>query len=410
MSTRLEFLGISRRPERRAGVRAREGGRRGAGGETRHEPGALRPAASAIVTREAIENAVASVAATAGRPTACCTCWRSPGSSACRSRSTRSGDRWTHAGGRGPRAGGASSPRTVRGRRRRADRSRAPQAGLVHGEAPNVDGRTLAEIAPRRAKTAGQEWWCRSRRRSRRRGFLVLRGNLAPDGCVVKLAGHAGASTGAGAVFDSEEAASRRSRPRRSRRRRGGDPLRGPGRRPRHARDAPRHRASSRRARRVGGPHHRRPLLRGEPRAHGRPRLPRGRVGARSRPCRTGTRSRSTSTPASCVGPHRPGARRPPERLDAAPPRYRGGVFAKYAALVSSASEGAVTRSTSGGCRRAWRADDGAPSPHRSRCDRPRAAAMPARRQRPGRGQRIARPSRDAAGELRIPGYQPQGR
>ena len=26
------------------------------------------------------------------------------------------------------------------------------------------------------------------------------------------------------------------------------------------------------------------------------------------------------------------------------PPRYAGGVFAKYAALVSSASEGAVTR------------------------------------------------------------------
>ena len=81
----------------------------------------------------------------------------------------------------------------LRGGRRRARRARAAQArGLLHGDAPNVDGRTLGEIAdgasrrPRARRSSS-----RSRRRSSRRGGLaILHGNLAPEGCVVKLAGH----------------------------------------------------------------------------------------------------------------------------------------------------------------------------------------------------------------------------
>ena len=81
-------------------------------------------------------------------------------------------------------------------------------------------------------------------------GLVILKGNLAPEGCVVKLAGH-----------ERPYAPPRpgpRLRPRGGRlrrrpgapdprRRRGGHPLRGAARRPRHARDAGRHRGARRR-------------------------------------------------------------------------------------------------------------------------------------------------------------------
>ena len=113
--------------------------------------------------------------------------------------------------------------------------------GLLHGDAPTVDGRTIAEIA------AGA-----SRRPARRSsvpletplkptgGLAILHGSLAPDGCVVKLAGHERRQhRGPARVFDSETAcyeAVRDAADRARRRRR--HPLRGPGRRPGHAGDA----------------------------------------------------------------------------------------------------------------------------------------------------------------------------
>ena len=82
------------------------------------------------------------------------------------------------------------------------------KAGLVHGEAPNVDGRTLGEIAAAVVERPGQEVVVPIETPLKPTGGLaVLRGNLAPEGCVVKLAGHERLlHRGPARVFDSEEA------------------------------------------------------------------------------------------------------------------------------------------------------------------------------------------------------------
>jgi len=79
---------------------------------------------------------------------------------------------------------------------------------LVHADAPNVDGRSLGEIAAAVEEKPGQEVVVSIETPIKPIGGLaVLRGNLAPDGCVVKLAGHERLShRGAARVFDSEEA------------------------------------------------------------------------------------------------------------------------------------------------------------------------------------------------------------
>jgi dihydroxy-acid dehydratase len=78
---------------------------------------------------------------------------------------------------------------------------------LVHGEAPNVDGRTLGEIAGAVVETPGQEVVVPLESPLKPTGGLaILRGNLAPEGCVVKLAGHERTlHRGPARVFDSEE-------------------------------------------------------------------------------------------------------------------------------------------------------------------------------------------------------------
>ncbi|MGH2357286.1 MAG: dihydroxy-acid dehydratase [Candidatus Limnocylindria bacterium] len=80
--------------------------------------------------------------------------------------------------------------------------------GLVHGDSRNVDGRTLAEIAGAAVETAGQEVVVPIERPIKPVGGLaILRGTLAPDGCVVKLAGHERREhRGPARVFDSEAA------------------------------------------------------------------------------------------------------------------------------------------------------------------------------------------------------------
>jgi dihydroxy-acid dehydratase len=81
------------------------------------------------------------------------------------------------------------------------------KAGLVHGDAPNVDGRSLAQVAAAVVETPGQEVVVPIETPLKATGGLaVLRGNLAPDGCVVKLAGHERLfHRGPARVFDSEE-------------------------------------------------------------------------------------------------------------------------------------------------------------------------------------------------------------
>jgi dihydroxy-acid dehydratase len=81
------------------------------------------------------------------------------------------------------------------------------KAGLVHGDASNVDGRSLAEVANAVVETPGQEVVVPIETPLKATGGLaILRGNLAPDGCVVKLAGHERLfHTGPARVFESEE-------------------------------------------------------------------------------------------------------------------------------------------------------------------------------------------------------------
>ena len=71
----------------------------------------------------------------------------------------------------------------------------------------NVDGRTLGEIADSVVETPGQEVVVPIETPLKARGGVaILRGNLAPEGCVVKLAGHDRTQhRGPARVFDSEE-------------------------------------------------------------------------------------------------------------------------------------------------------------------------------------------------------------
>ncbi len=81
-------------------------------------------------------------------------------------------------------------------------------AGLAHANVRNVDGRTLGEIAGAAQETPGQEVVVSAGRPLKETGGLaILRGNLAPGGAVVKLVGHERLlHRGPARVFDSEEA------------------------------------------------------------------------------------------------------------------------------------------------------------------------------------------------------------
>jgi dihydroxy-acid dehydratase len=81
------------------------------------------------------------------------------------------------------------------------------EAGLVDGDALTVTGRTLAEEAAGVPEAAGQEVVLPLDRPLKPRGGLViLRGNLAPDGCVLKIVGHERTRhVGPARVFECEE-------------------------------------------------------------------------------------------------------------------------------------------------------------------------------------------------------------
>jgi dihydroxy-acid dehydratase len=80
--------------------------------------------------------------------------------------------------------------------------------GLLHGEERTVDGRTIAQIAADTHQTEGQVVVHSIDQPLKPTGGLaILRGTLAPDGCVVKLAGHERRlHRGPARVFDSEAA------------------------------------------------------------------------------------------------------------------------------------------------------------------------------------------------------------
>ncbi len=83
------------------------------------------------------------------------------------------------------------------------------EAGLLRGDCMTVTGRTLAEEAATTKETPGQEVVRKLDNPLKPTGGLViLKGNLAPEGCVVKVAGHNLQNfRGPARVFDTEEAA-----------------------------------------------------------------------------------------------------------------------------------------------------------------------------------------------------------
>jgi dihydroxy-acid dehydratase len=85
------------------------------------------------------------------------------------------------------------------------------EAGHLHGNQITVTGRTLAEEAATAKETSGQKvLFHPSHPIKPTGGLVILKGNLAPEGCVVKVAGHAKlAHHGPAKVFDCEEEAFR---------------------------------------------------------------------------------------------------------------------------------------------------------------------------------------------------------
>jgi dihydroxy-acid dehydratase len=81
------------------------------------------------------------------------------------------------------------------------------EGGMLHGDAPTVSGKTLAEEAADAREAQGQEVVRPLDNPLKPTGGLaILRGNLAPDGCVVKLAGHERLEhRGPARVFESEQ-------------------------------------------------------------------------------------------------------------------------------------------------------------------------------------------------------------
>ena len=86
--------------------------------------------------------------------------------------------------------------------------SRLKEAGLLHTDALTVTGQTIGDVADSAKETKGQKVVRSvSDPITETGGLVILKGNLAPDGCVVKVAGHELTQhRGPARVFDSEEA------------------------------------------------------------------------------------------------------------------------------------------------------------------------------------------------------------
>jgi dihydroxy-acid dehydratase len=86
---------------------------------------------------------------------------------------------------------------------------RLADAGVLHADALTVTGRTIGEETADTEETPGQVVVREASDPIKPHGgFAILRGNLAPDGCVVKLAGTERLKqTGPARVFESEEEA-----------------------------------------------------------------------------------------------------------------------------------------------------------------------------------------------------------
>jgi dihydroxy-acid dehydratase len=83
------------------------------------------------------------------------------------------------------------------------------EAGFLHGDARTVSGRTIGDEAAAAVETPAQEVVRPlSNPLKATGGLVILRGSLAPEGCVVKVAGHDRLHhRGPARVFDSEQGA-----------------------------------------------------------------------------------------------------------------------------------------------------------------------------------------------------------
>ena len=211
MATALEFLGLS--PGGMNGIPAEDPSKDDAArraGElvmtlVRHD---IRPAD--IVTRRSLENAIASVSATGGSTNAAL---HLPAIAA-EFGMTLTLDEFTAVADRTP----LIADMRPGGRYAAADMYDAGGVGLVmrellkggllHGDEQTVDGRTIAKVAADTVETSGQKV-VRSIDNPIKAtgGITILHGSLAPDGCVLKLAGaERRQHRGPARVFDSEAA------------------------------------------------------------------------------------------------------------------------------------------------------------------------------------------------------------
>jgi dihydroxy-acid dehydratase len=81
------------------------------------------------------------------------------------------------------------------------------EADLVHPDTRNVDGRTLSEITAAAREEPGQQVILPLDQPLKKTGGIeIIYGNLAPEGCVIKLAGHDRTRhSGPAKVFENEE-------------------------------------------------------------------------------------------------------------------------------------------------------------------------------------------------------------
>jgi dihydroxy-acid dehydratase len=87
--------------------------------------------------------------------------------------------------------------------------ARLQEAGILNSDAQTVSGKTIGQHAAEAQETPGQRV-VRALAEAIKPtgGFAILRGNIAPDGCVVKLSGHERRKhVGPARVYDGEEAA-----------------------------------------------------------------------------------------------------------------------------------------------------------------------------------------------------------
>ncbi len=84
---------------------------------------------------------------------------------------------------------------------------RLSEAGLLHEDSPTITGQTIGEVGRAAEEADGQRViHALDDPLKPNGGFAILRGNLAPDGCVVKLSGHDRLEhRGPARVFESEE-------------------------------------------------------------------------------------------------------------------------------------------------------------------------------------------------------------